>query len=110
MLDIRTNIKWIVCMNRMQIVRSPQDLGHLIACARRRRGLSQRSVAAGLGVTQAWISRVERGCQKSWIGQVFRLATYLGVELSGDFRTRDDGCCEESGDPRRSYPNLDELV
>lgn len=67
-------------------IRSSQQLGKLIAAARRRKKMSQRNIASELGVTQAWISRVERGQQKAWIGQVLRLATCLGVELTGSIQ------------------------
>ena len=65
-------------------IRSSQQLGHLIATARRKKKLSQRDVARELGVTQAWVSRVERGQQKSWIGQVLRLAAWLEINISGN--------------------------
>ena len=64
-------------------IRSSQQLGNLIATARRRKHFTQRDVARELGVTQAWVSRVERGQQKAWIDQVLRLATWLGVEIMG---------------------------
>jgi transcriptional regulator with XRE-family HTH domain len=64
-------------------IHGSQDLGQLIAAARRRKGLSQRQVADTLKVTQAWVSRVERGSQKAWIGQVLRLAAFLDVQFWG---------------------------
>lgn len=87
-------------------IRSSQDLGELIASARRRRGLSQRDVAKDLGVTQAWISRVERGNQKCWIGQVLRLASFLDVGLVGELTT--DGRGEKR--VQNDYPDLDEFL
>ena len=87
-------------------IRSSQDLGELIASARKRRGLSQRDVARDLGVTQAWISRVERGNQKCWIGQVLRLATFLDLNLVGELTMDDKKETQVQGD----YPNLDKLL
>ena len=87
-------------------IRSSQDLGELIASARRGRGLSQRDVAKELGVTQAWISRVERGSQKCWIGQVLRLAAFLGVDLVGEVSPSKKSGPHIKGD----YPDLDALL
>jgi transcriptional regulator with XRE-family HTH domain len=64
-------------------IRGSQDLGQLIATARRKKGLSQRQVADALKVTQAWVSHVERGSQMARIGQVLRLAAYLEVPIWG---------------------------
>ena len=87
-------------------IRSSQDLGELIASARRKRGFSQRDVAKELGVTQAWISRVERGNQKCWIGQVLRLASFLDLSLVGELTMDDKSETHVQGD----YPNLDKLL
>lgn len=96
-------------MGRIHSVRSPQDLGFLLAQARKRRSLSQRQLAAEFGVSQAWVSRVERGYQKSWIGQVFRLAVYLEVELC--VANNEEGSSEERPRiPESGYPDLNELV
>lgn len=96
-------------MRHPQVVRSPQDLGALIAQARHQRGLSQRQLAAEFGVTQAWISRVEQGYPKSWIGQVFRLAVYLGIELQVTNAPQTEA---PSSDPtnKNAYPDIDDLV
>ena len=87
-------------------IRSSQDLGELIASARKRHGLSQRDVAKKLGVTQAWISRVERGNQKCWIGQVLRLATFLNVDLVGEVTPDQKRELRVKGE----YPDLDTLL
>ena len=87
-------------------IRSSQDLGELIGSARRKRGLSQRDVAKELGVTQAWISRVERGNQKCWIGQVLRLAAFLDVNLVGELPTEVTGETQVHGE----YPDLNAFL
>ncbi|MEI6351300.1 MAG: helix-turn-helix domain-containing protein [Verrucomicrobiota bacterium] len=88
-------------------IRSSQQLGQLIAAARRRKSLSQRDVAQELGVTQAWVSRVERGQQKAWIGQVLRLATWLDLEITGRLPDDSDSVKHrvESG-----YPDIDKIA
>ncbi|MBL6838100.1 MAG: helix-turn-helix transcriptional regulator [Puniceicoccaceae bacterium] len=96
-------------MDKKHVVRSPQDLGSLIAEARRGRGQSQRQLAAEFGVSQAWLSRVERGYQKTWIGQVFRLAVYLGIELTARGGKPADTLTSSTADVG-AYPDLDQLV
>jgi len=97
-------------MSQIHSIRSPQDLGVLLAQARKKKALSQRQLAKEFGVSQAWISRVEQGYQKTWIGQVFRLAVYLGIELTAEVEPSKEK--ESSGAPSalKYYPNLDQLV
>lgn len=64
-------------------IRSSRELGQLITVARRQQGMSQRQVADALGVSQAWVSRVEQGKQRAWVGNVLRLASFLDIELQG---------------------------
>lgn len=59
----------------------PQDFGEMIRAARLRKQLSQRELAAKMGVTQAWISSVEKGNEKSQLAGVLRLASYLEIDL-----------------------------
>lgn len=97
-------------MRKAHSIRSPQDLGVLLAQARKRRGLSQRQLAAEFGVSQAWISRVEKGSQKTWIGQVFRMAVYLGVQLSASQEvSASSSATKRRADPS-DYPDLDKLI
>ena len=95
-------------MNHPRPIRSSQDIGALIVRARKKRGLSQRRLAAEFGVSQAWISRVELGQQKSWLGQVLRLASFLDIELSG--RVETEGASRSVADSAGEYPDLDDLV
>lgn len=96
-------------MDKKHAIRSPQDLGSLIAEARHRRGVSQRALAAEFGVSQAWLSRVERGYQKIWLGQVLRLAVYLGIELDARIgKSADKAASAET--QAGGYPDLDQLV
>lgn len=108
-IDINLNIKHhFPIMNSAQSIRSPQDLGLVIAKARKSRGLSQRALAAEFGATQAWISRVEQGYQKTVLGQVLRLAVFLGVDLVASSGDVDSGLVlrESSSD----YPDLNDLL
>ncbi len=60
---------------------SSAEVGKIIAAARRHRGLTQAELARASGVTQAWISQVEKGKDNAQIGKVLRLLSYLGVRL-----------------------------
>jgi transcriptional regulator with XRE-family HTH domain len=94
-------------MSTEMTIRSSQHLGQLIAAARKRRNLSQRDVARHLGVTQAWVSHVESGQQKAWIGQILRLATWLGIELTG---TISEPRRDKKVPNIRRHPDIDEIV
>lgn len=62
-------------------ISSSKDLGIVLSRARKARGLSQREVAARLGVTQKWISAIEQGKSRAWIDKVLDLSYFLGVQL-----------------------------
>jgi len=62
-------------------ISSSKDLGIILARARKKRGLSQRQVAAQLGVTQKWISAIEQGKSRAWIDKVLELSYFLGVQI-----------------------------
>jgi transcriptional regulator with XRE-family HTH domain len=65
--------------------------GELIRDARRRHGLSQRSLALRSGASQAWVSRLEQGKVSPSIDSLERLLLVMGeslrleaVRVSGD--------------------------
>jgi transcriptional regulator with XRE-family HTH domain len=53
----------------------------VLIAARRRRGLSQRSLAVRAGTTQAWISTIERGRAQPTVEMLRRLLLVMGEEL-----------------------------
>jgi transcriptional regulator with XRE-family HTH domain len=55
--------------------------GELIRDARRRHGLSQRSLALRSGAGQAWISRIERGEVSPSVESLERLLSVMGETL-----------------------------
>ena len=61
---------------------SAAEIGRIVATARRRRGLSQAALARALGVTQNWISEIERGKETAQIGRILRVLSFLGVRLA----------------------------
>lgn len=90
-----------------QKIRSSRDLGQVIAAARRHRGLSQRQLADAVGVSQAWVSEVEQGKQRAWIGQVLRLMAFLEIALTCTLKGDAPGAVlSDAG----KHPNIDDLV
>jgi transcriptional regulator with XRE-family HTH domain len=53
----------------------------LVRDARRRHGLSQRSLALRAGTTQAWVSAIERGRAHPSVEMLQRLLLVMGEEL-----------------------------
>jgi y4mF family transcriptional regulator len=60
---------------------SAAEIGRIIANARRHRGLTQMALARSLGVSQNWISEIERGKETAQIGKILRILSFLGVRL-----------------------------
>ncbi|MGZ4266288.1 MAG: helix-turn-helix domain-containing protein, partial [Solirubrobacteraceae bacterium] len=53
----------------------------LISSVRRRRGISQRSLARRAGTTQAYVSAIERGRAQPTVEMLRRLLLVMGEEL-----------------------------
>lgn len=63
------------------IIRSSDNLSHAIRRMRKLQGLSQIDLAKKAGVTQAMISRVERGSHHTEFGTVISLLAALNADL-----------------------------
>lgn len=63
-----------------------QTFGRDLREARRRAGLSQRAVAQRLGVSQSYVSLVERGLRDPPLSSMGAFAEALGYELTVAFR------------------------
>ena len=61
---------------------SAAEIGRIVATARRQRGLTQTELARAAGVTQNWISEIERGKDTAQIGKILRVLSFLGVRLT----------------------------
>ena len=85
-------------------ISSSKDLGTVLTRARKKQGLSQREVAARLGVTQKWISEVEQGKSRAWIDKVLELSYFLGVQL---YVTETDNSTVA---PITDEPSIDEIL
>ena len=60
---------------------SAVEIGRIVATARQHRGLTQTQLARAVGVTQNWISEIERGKDSAQIGKILRVLSFLGVRL-----------------------------
>lgn len=66
----------------MQIITSPAQIGLLLQSARKLRGLSQSELAAGLGVSQSRLSKIEQDPASMSVAQLLRLCAQLRLEFS----------------------------
>jgi HTH-type transcriptional regulator/antitoxin HipB len=66
-----------------------QDIGQTIARTRKRRKITQSSLAAALGMSRATVSGIENGTvPEIGIRKVLSLCTALGIELVAQEKTR----------------------
>ena len=66
-----------------------QDIGQTIARTRKRKKITQASLAAALGMSRATVSGIENGTvPEIGIRKVLSLCTALGIELVAQEKTR----------------------
>lgn len=66
-----------------------QDIGQTIACTRKRKKITQASLATALGMSRATFSGIENGTvPEIGIRKVLSLCTALGIELMAQENTR----------------------
>ena len=63
-------------------LKNTRDIGALIRRRRKDLGIDQAALADKIGVSRAWVIKVERGHPNAQIGLVLRLLNYLDVPLS----------------------------
>ncbi len=66
------------------IIRSPEDLGVIIASVRKVHGLTQRQLAERLQVSQRYVSELELGRPKIADDRYFRLLALLGIKIRAE--------------------------
>lgn len=54
-------------------VQTSAQIGAVIATARRHRGITQVELAREMGVTQSWLSQIEKGKDNAQLGKVLRV-------------------------------------
>lgn len=72
----------------MPKVTSPKILGQILKSARNKKGLTQDQTGNFVGITQAMVSRIERGESNARIDTLFRLLSALEMELAVNFRQK----------------------
>lgn len=86
-------------------LRTMADVGAVVRTARRRHGLTQAQLAARMGVTQAWVSRLENGNTRLEAQLVLDALTVLEVPLVADDAAADSAGSAAS--PAASDPFAD---
>ncbi len=61
---------------------NPEQLGRAVRLKRQEKGLSQKALAARLGVERKWVIRLESGNPKAELGLVLRLLDALDLRAS----------------------------
>lgn len=64
------------------IIASPADLGRLVRQTRQAHDVTQRDLAARLGVSQRWLSELESGKGKQINDRYFAVLAALGIHLT----------------------------
>lgn len=72
----------------MAKITSPKILGQILKSARIKKGLTQDQTGNLVGITQAMVSRIERGESNARIDTVFRLLSALEMEIAVNFRQK----------------------
>ncbi len=80
----------------MSKVTSPKSLGQILKSARSQRGLTQNQAGSLVGITQAMVSRIERGESNARIDTLFRLFSALELEITVIPRQKTTG--QDEGD------------
>ena len=77
-----------------------EAFGIVLREQRKRRGLSQESLAHEAAVERNYISLLELGRNSASVNMIFKLTAALGVSVS-EFMTLVEGKCTEGRKPRR---------
>lgn len=74
----------------------PAILGRIVAEVRKDRGLGQAELAAGLGLTQSGLSRIERGDTAPTVEQLADIARVLELKSPGQLLALADQAVEDA--------------
>ncbi len=66
-----------------------ETMGLFLQQGRLARGLTQRDLAAQLGISQRWISEMEAGKPGILMDRLFAMLRATGVSITGEFETPD---------------------
>lgn len=70
-------------------LKNTRDIGALIRRRRKDMGIDQAALADKIGVSRAWLIKVERGHPNAQIGLVLRLLNYLDIPLNASLDNPD---------------------
>lgn len=79
----------------MQKAISPKILGQILKSARNNKNLTQEQAGSLVGITQAMLSRIERGETHIRVDTLFRLLAALELEITIQPRYKAEGKNEE---------------
>lgn len=69
---------------RMQIIKTPADLGQIIRSRRKELRLNQAQLAAQIGVSRQWLIDIEKGKSRAELGLILRAIYALGLSMHLD--------------------------
>jgi len=72
------------------VIRDAETLGQMLAQARYTAGMSQREMAAQLGVSQRYIWQMESGVPTMFTTRLFQAMKSCGMTLTAEFGKDDD--------------------
>ena len=87
-----------------------EDFAAAMAALRRERGLSQRKVAADLGISQAQLSHYENGAREPGLNFVCRACDYYGVTADYLLGRRNGTDSRNSRELQRLRGRLNSLI
>ena len=62
-------------------VRTPQQLGAVLAGCRKQRRLTQQAAGAKVGLAQSVVSSLEKSPERAGLGRIFKLLAALDLDL-----------------------------
>ena len=69
-------------------IKDPYTLGQVIQQGRLEQGISQRSLADMLGISQKWIWEMEQGKPGILMERLFQMLEKTGVTLTAEYETK----------------------
>ena len=82
-------------------VNSPQDIGAIIRATRKAQGLRQDDAAGSIGVSENFLSKVERGNPSVSWAKLFEVMDGLGIRISLDMPVDIDSLPPTKGSAKR---------
>lgn len=94
----------------MAIVRTPDDLGHLIRQRRKALSWDQATLAHRVGVSRRWIIEIEKGKPAAALNLVLRTLNVLGLQLDAASSDAESGSVQRSSGAVLQLPDIDQII